>query len=66
MAVIVQEQIDSDVAGVGFLINPLTNDFDEDVVDANWGPCDSVVSGIARPDHFTAASPLELSKILLF
>ncbi len=52
MALIVQEQIDSEVAGVGFSINPLTNDFDEAVVDANWGLGESVVSGIATPDHF--------------
>lgn len=52
MAVIVHERIDSDVAAVGLSINPLTNDFDEAVVDANWGPGVSVASGIASPDHF--------------
>lgn len=52
MAVIVQLQIDSDVAGVGFSINPLTNDFDESAIDANWGLGESVVSGMTAPDHF--------------
>ena len=37
IAVVVQQQIDSDVAGVGFSLNPLTNDYDEAVIDANWG-----------------------------
>jgi phosphohistidine swiveling domain-containing protein len=52
MALIVQMQIDSDIAGVGFSINPLTNDFDESAIDANWGLGESVVSGMASPDHF--------------
>ncbi len=52
IAVVVQQQIDSEVAGVGFSLNPLTNDYDEAVVDANWGLGESVVAGLASPDHF--------------
>ena len=52
IAVIVQAQIDSEVAGVAFSINPLTNDFDEALVEANWGLGDTVVSGLASPDRF--------------
>ena len=52
IAVVVQQQIDSDVAGVGFSLNPLTNDYDEAVIDANWGLGESVVAGQASPDHF--------------
>ncbi|UCE26720.1 MAG: hypothetical protein JSW52_10295 [Candidatus Coatesbacteria bacterium] len=52
IAVVVQRQIDSEVAGVGFSLNPLTNDYDEAVIDANWGLGESVVVGLASPDHF--------------
>lgn len=52
MAVIVQRQIHSDVAGVGFSINPLTNDYDEAVIDANSGLGESVVGGLVIPDHY--------------
>jgi phosphohistidine swiveling domain-containing protein len=52
IAVIVQQQIDSEVAGVGFSLNPLTNDYDEAVIDANWGQGESVVAGLTSPDHF--------------
>ena len=52
LAVIVQQQIASEVAGVGFSLNPLTNDYDEAVIDANWGLGESVVAGLASPDHF--------------
>ena len=38
--------------GVGFSLNPLTNDYDEAVIDANWGLGESVVSGFVSPDHF--------------
>jgi len=52
IAVVVQQQIDSEVAGVEFSLNPLTNDYDETVIDANWGLGESVVAGLASPDHF--------------
>ncbi len=52
IAVIVQQQIASEVAGVGFSLNPITNDYDEAVIDANWGLGESVVSGQVSPDHF--------------
>jgi pyruvate,water dikinase len=52
LAVVVQQQIDSDVAGVGFSLNPVTNDYDEAVIDANWGLGTTVVDGTVSPDHF--------------
>lgn len=52
MAVIVQSQIDSEKAGVAFSLNPVTNDYDEWVIDANWGLGTSVVEGQVSPDHF--------------
>lgn len=57
IAVLVQRQIDSEVAGVGFSINPVTNDFDEAVIDANFGLGESVVSGEVTPDHFVIDKP---------
>ena len=52
IAIVVQQQIASELAGVGFSLNPLTNDYDEAVIDANWGLGESVVAGLASPDHF--------------
>ncbi|MGH7239605.1 MAG: PEP/pyruvate-binding domain-containing protein, partial [Candidatus Saccharimonadales bacterium] len=52
MAVIVQEQIASDAAGVGFSLNPVTNNFDETVINANWGLGETVVAGLATPDTY--------------
>lgn len=52
LALIIQDHLHSDVAGVGFSINPLNNDFDEAVVDASWGLGEAVVGGQVAPDHF--------------
>ena len=52
IAVVVQRQIDSEVAGVAFSLNPVTNDYDEAAIDANWGLGTSVVDGRVSPDHF--------------
>ena len=52
IAVIVQQQIDSEVAGVAFSLNPLTNDYDEAVINSNWGLGETVVAGTASVDHF--------------
>lgn len=57
IAVVVQSQLDSEVAGVGFSLNPLTNDFDEAVIDANCGLGESVVSGRVTPDHWVVDKP---------
>lgn len=52
MAVVIQQQIASETAGVAFSINPLNNDFDQAVIDACWGQGEIVVSGQTTPDHW--------------
>ncbi len=52
IAVVIQEQIASEIAGVGFSINPVDNNYDQAVFNANWGLGETVVAGIASPDHF--------------
>lgn len=52
MAVIVQRQLPSAVAGVGFSLNPLSNDHDELVIDASPGLGEAVVAGQVQPDHW--------------
>ena len=57
IAVLVQRQVESDVSGVGFSLNPVTNDYDEAVIDANFGLGETVVSGEVTPDHFVVDKP---------
>lgn len=57
IAVVVQEQISSEVSGVGFSVNPMTGKTDEAVFESNWGLGQSVASGRATPDHFIVEKP---------
>ena len=52
IAVIVQQQINAESAGVAFSLNPLNNCYDEAVINANHGLGESVVAGEAQPDLF--------------
>ena len=52
MAVVVQQMVQCDVAGVGFSLNPVNGDLNELIVDANFGLGESVVSGEGLVDHF--------------
>jgi pyruvate,water dikinase len=50
MAVLVQQQISSDVSIVAFSANPVTRQRGEIVVTASWGLGESVVGGTVTPD----------------
>ena len=52
MAVIIQQQVDAEAAGVAFSLNPLNNCYDEAVINANHGLGESVVAGEVEPDLF--------------
>ena len=54
MAVVVQELIDADSAGVLFTRNPIDG-ADEIVVEAAWGLGEAVVAGLVTPDRFRIA-----------
>lgn len=53
IAIIIQQQIASETAGVAFSLNPLNNCYDEAVINANFGLGESVVAGQVSPDSFT-------------
>lgn len=57
IAIVVQEQVASEVSGVGFSKNPLTHNPDEAVFESNWGLGETVVSGRVSPDHFVVNKP---------
>jgi phosphohistidine swiveling domain-containing protein len=52
IAVVVQEMVPAEIAGVMFGANPVTGARDEIVVDATSGLGDAVVSGLVTPDHY--------------
>jgi len=50
MAVVVQELVPAEKAGVLFTANPRTGSKNELLVEANWGLGETVVSGMVQPD----------------
>lgn len=52
MAVVVQRLVASEVAGVGFSINPVSGQIRRMCIDANYGLGESVVAGECEVDHF--------------
>ena len=52
IAIVIMKQINCDVSGVGFSINPINNDYDEAVITSNYGLGESVVGGIITPDEY--------------
>lgn len=52
LAVVVQRQLDSQVSGVAFSLDPQSNCYDEAVISANHGLGETVVAGIVTPDTY--------------
>jgi pyruvate,water dikinase len=50
LAVVVQAMIESEVAGILFTANPVSQRLDEMVLNASWGLGEAVVSGLVTPD----------------
>lgn len=55
MAVVVQELVEADAAGVMFTANPDTGARGETVINASWGLGEAVVGGIVTPDAVVVA-----------
>ena len=53
IAVVIQEMVDAEVAGVLFTGNPSTTATDEAVINASWGLGEAIVAGVVTPDEFT-------------
>ena len=52
LAIVVQQMVPADVAGVMFTANPISGERNELIIDASPGLGEAVVSGMVTPDHF--------------
>ncbi len=52
VAIFIQEMIQSDVSGVMFTIDPVTNNNDRLVIESVWGLGSMIVEGVITPDHY--------------
>lgn len=61
VGVIVQSMIESDVSGVAFSVNPVTNDKNEIIVEAGLGLGEAVVGGHVIPDNYSLSkNPIDI------
>ena len=56
IAVVVQQMVEAELAGVMFTANPVTGNRDEIVIDASSGLGEAVVAGLVTPDHYVLDS----------
>ncbi len=54
LAVVVQQMIPAEAAGILFTANPVTGARDEIVINAAWGLGEAIVGGLVTPDNVTA------------
>jgi pyruvate,water dikinase len=52
ISVIVQKMVQSEVSGVMFTLNPVTNEKDRIIIEAVWGLGEMIVQGSVVPDHY--------------
>ena len=55
IAVLVQQMVPADIAGVAFSANPISGSRAEAVINASWGLGESVVGGTVTPDTYVVA-----------
>jgi len=60
MAVIVQELVPAEVAGVLFTVDPISRSSERWMVEASWGLGEAVVGGLVTPDRYVIARTGEL------
>lgn len=52
VAVPVQKQIQSDISGIVFTINPVNNDKNQIIIETVWGLGEYIVQGVVNPDQY--------------
>ncbi|MFC4591812.1 PEP/pyruvate-binding domain-containing protein [Sphaerisporangium corydalis] len=62
LAVVIQQMVQSEVAGVMFTANPVTGRRHETVIDASPGLGEAVVSGAVNPDQFVVSPAKKITK----
>ena len=55
IAVLVQQMVQADMAGIAFSANPVTKERSEVVINSSWGLGESIVDGSVTPDTYIVA-----------
>lgn len=52
VAVVVQKMVQSEVSGIAFSVHPVTQDYDQLIIEAGFGLGEAIVSGSITPDSY--------------
>lgn len=52
VAVVVQKMINSEISGIAFSVHPVTEDFNQLIIEAGFGLGEAIVSGSVTPDSY--------------
>ncbi|MCL4280426.1 MAG: phosphoenolpyruvate synthase, partial [Ignavibacteriaceae bacterium] len=61
VAVVVQKMIQSEVSGIAFSVHPITEDYNQLIIEAGYGLGEAIVSGSITPDSYVVEKgPLQI------
>ena len=52
VAVVVQKMVNSDISGIAFSVHPVTEDYNQLIIEAGYGLGEAIVSGSVTPDNY--------------
>ncbi|MFZ2310238.1 MAG: PEP/pyruvate-binding domain-containing protein [Patescibacteria group bacterium] len=55
VAVVVQKMVESEVSGIAFSVHPVTEDYNQIIIEAGFGLGEAIVSGQITPDSYVVA-----------
>ncbi len=55
VAVVIQKMIQSEISGIAFTVHPVTEDYDQMIIEAGYGLGEAIVSGQITPDSYVVS-----------
>ena len=55
VAVVIQKMIQSEISGITFTVHPVTEDYDQMIIEAGYGLGEAIVSGQITPDSYVVS-----------
>lgn len=52
VAVVVQKMVQSEISGIAFTVHPVTEDYDQMIIEAAYGLGEAIVGGLVTPDSY--------------
>ncbi|MDD4050122.1 MAG: PEP/pyruvate-binding domain-containing protein [Candidatus ainarchaeum sp.] len=52
VSVVIQKMVDSEISGIAFSVHPVTEDFNQLIIEAGYGLGEAIVSGQITPDNY--------------